>query len=238
MKKKIFIPLVTIAFLLIGIRVGTTSAYFISEDKVTNNFQNGDVDIEIEEPNFNPPNSGWSGWKVDKKVQVKNESTVPILVRVSIIPSWSNDEDGDSPFLGDVSDNVIKLNFKDEEGNSNLIQSITDEQGNLIKEKWIKGNDGYYYYTSALEIKDEKDEGKNKTSVLLQSVEATINASTVGQDFVSLYEDKYLQVDVKSEAIQISDKSYEKLWNINDETISGLLDKIINEYKANENGDV
>ena len=230
MKKKIFIPLVTIAFLLIGIRVGTTSAYFISEDKVTNNFQNGDVDIEIEEPNFNPPNSGWSGWKVDKKVQVKNESTVPVLVRVSITPSWSNDKEGNSPFLGNISENVVKLNFNKE----NL---ITDSN-KIVPKSWIQGNDGYYYYTSALEIEDETNEEKNKTSALLQSIEATINAETVGEDFVSLYEDKYLQVDVKSEAIQISDKSYEKLWNINDETISGLLDKIINEYKANENGGV
>lgn len=230
MKKKIFIPLVTIAFLLIGIRVGTTSAYFISEDRVTNNFQNGDVDIEIEEPNFNPPNSGWSGWKVDKEVQVKNESTVPILVRVSITPSWSNDKEGNSPFLGNISENVVKLNFNKE----NL---ITDSN-KIVPKSWIQGNDGYYYYTSALEIEDETNEEKNKTSALLQSIEATINAETVGEDFVSLYEDKYLQVDVKSEAIQISDKSYEKLWNINDETISGLLDKIINEYKANENGGV
>ena len=238
MKKKIFIPLAIIAFLLIGIRVGITSAYFISEDKVTNNFQNGDVDIEVEEPNFNPPNSGWAGWKVDKKVQVKNESTVPVLVRVSIIPGWSNDKEGDSPFLGNINENVVKLNFKDEKGNSNLIQSITDEQGNLIKEKWIKGNDGYYYYTSALEIKDETDKEKNKTSVLLQSVEATINAETVGEDFVSLYEDKYLQVDVKSEAIQISEESYANLWNVTDKTISSLLDKIISEHLNQGNGGV
>ena len=87
MKKRIFISLVAIAFLLVGIRVGTTSAYFISEDKVTNNFQNGDIDIEVEEPDFEPPSEGWSGQKINKKVQVKNESIIPVLVRVNITPS-------------------------------------------------------------------------------------------------------------------------------------------------------
>ena len=73
MKKRIFISLVAIAFLLVGIRVGTTSAYFISEDKVTNNFQNGDIDIEVEEPDFEPPSEGWSGQKINKKVRIISE---------------------------------------------------------------------------------------------------------------------------------------------------------------------
>lgn len=222
MKKKIFIPLAAIAFLLIGIRVGTTSAYFMSEDKVTNNFQNANVDIEVEESDFNPPKDGWDGvTTVNKSVEIKNQSTVPVLVRVSITPSWSNDEDSDYPFLGDISDNVIKLNFN----NSNLIESITDKEGNLIKEKWIKGTDEYYYYTSALDV-------NKTTSELLNSVEAIINTSTVGEEFVALYEDKYLQVDVKSEAIQISKKSYKNLWNITDNNIIALLDRIITESSA------
>lgn len=79
MKKRIFISLVAIAFLLVGIRVGTTSAYFISEDKVTNNFQNGDIDIEVEEPDFKPPSEGWSGQKINKKVQVKMNLSYPFL---------------------------------------------------------------------------------------------------------------------------------------------------------------
>ncbi len=219
MKKKILIPLATITFLLIGIRVGITSAYFISDDEVTNNFQNGDIDIEVEEANFDPPKDGWSGWKVNKEVQIKNESTVPVLVRVSITPSWSSDEAGNEPFLGNINDEVIKLNFKDDNGNSNLTQSIDTQNS------WIKGNDEYYYYTSALEA------GRT-TSKLLNSVQATINADTVGEEFISLYKDKYLQVDVKSEAIQISEKSYENLWNVNDKTIVSLLDKIINESKV------
>lgn len=204
MKKRIFISLVAIAFLLVGIRVGTTSAYFISEDKVTNNFQNGDIDIEVEEPDFEPPSEGWSGQKINKKVQVKNESIIPVLVRVNITPSWSIDKEG------------------------NLITSIN---GN-ISEKWIKGNDGYYYYTSILNAEETTNE-------LLESVQAVVDKNTVGENFVGLYKDKYLQVDVKSEAIQVSEEACKKLWNIDindkdtvaDKTICELLDKIIKGYK-------
>lgn len=230
MKKKIFIPLATIAFFLIGIRVGTTSAYFISEDKVTNNFENANVDIEVDEE-FEEPNN-WIGTKVDKVVRVENKSTVPVLVRVSITPSWSNDKDGNEPFLGNISESVIKLNFEDTNGNSNLTNSID------VAKKWIKGNDGYYYYTSALEIEDEMDSEKNKTSVLLESVQAIINESTVGEEFVNLYADKYLQVDVKSEAIQISEKSYVDIWNITDKNIISLLDKIVDDNISQKNGGV
>ncbi len=221
MKKRIFISLVAIAFLLVGIRVETTSAYFISEDKVTNNFQNGDIDIEVEEPDFNPPSEGWAGQKINKKVQVKNESIVPVLVRVNITPNWSIDKEGNSPFLlGNVSEYVVKLNLK----KGNLITSIN---GN-ISGKWIKGNDGYYYYTSILNAGETTNE-------LLESVQAAVDESTVGENFVGLYKDKYLQVDVKSEAIQVSEEACKKLWNIDindkdavaDETIRELLDKII-----------
>ncbi|QPJ84763.1 hypothetical protein HH195_02075 [Sarcina sp. JB2] len=221
MKKRIFISLVAIAFLLVGIRVGTTSAYFISEDKVTNNFQNGDIDIEVEEPDFKPPSEGWSGQKINKKVQVKNESIIPVLVRVNITPSWSIDKEGNSPFsMGNVSEDVVKLNLK----KGNLITSIN---GN-ISGKWIKGNDGYYYYTSILNAGETTNE-------LLESVQAAVDESTVGENFVGLYKDKYLQVDVKSEAIQVSEEACKKLWNIDindkdtvtDENIRQLLDKII-----------
>ena len=225
MKKRIFISLVAIAFLLVGIRVGTTSAYFISEDKVTNNFQNGDIDIEVEEPDFEPPSEGWSGQKINKKVQVKNESIIPVLVRVNITPRWSIDKEGNSPFsMGNASEDVVKLNLKE----GNLITSIN---GN-ISEKWIKGNDGYYYYTSILNAEETTNE-------LLESVQAVVDKNTVGENFVGLYKDKYLQVDVKSEAIQVSEEACKKLWNIDindkdtvaDKTICELLDKIIKGYK-------
>ena len=96
----------------------------------------------------------------------------------------------------------------------------------------MKGHDGYYYSTSILNAEETTNE-------LLESVQAVVDKNTVGENFVGLYKDKYLQVDVKSEAIQVSEEACKKLWNIDindkdtvaDKTICELLDKIIKGYK-------
>ena len=174
--------LIISALAIISLLSITTLAYFTSQDKVTNKIQTGDVDITVEEivgevdENLNWP----------KEVKIKNDSKSPVLIRVSIIPRW---QDGNKPYLGDST--LIKLNFT----------NIANEGDYRIgTEKWVKGNDGYYYYNTIV------DTGK-ATKEILRSVQLNLP-----DDKKNIYEGKDLKVDVKAEAIQATTDAYKAAW--------------------------
>ena len=96
----------------------STIAYFISQDKVTNIINTGDVDIEVSEETFTPP-TNWDGSEYSKEVAITNKSKSPALIRVNITPRWE-DKDGNQ-YLGDAS--IVNLKFM------NLAEPTTDKKG-------------------------------------------------------------------------------------------------------------
>lgn len=118
------------------------AGWFTSSDTVVNNFKAEDIKVNINE-NFITPNS-WSGDKVTKEVEVKNDNSNAELVRVSIIPRWTDDKG--NPWGGDV--NYANIEFA----------NLSD---------WIDGKDGYYYYNKLLDT-------NQTTSKIIRSVKADI----------------------------------------------------------------
>lgn len=192
MKKK-FIGISIVVTCTLLIAIGISFAYFTSKDSVVNVFNTGDINIEV--------NENIDDSKDIKQVWVENKGPSDCLVRVSITPRWV-DEEG-NPINGDV--NMIELGFAEQTDNA---------------PKWIKGSDGFYYYTSRLSSGEI-------TSNLLETVKLKDNIPEE-------YKDMTLKIDVKSEAvqankIQISDGEYEypfkSTWgNITDENITKMLE--------------
>lgn len=205
MKKKIIALVISIISIFVLI-IGVSLANFTSADSVTNVFNTGDIKAEPYEPDFNPPNN-WDGSKYPKKVQVKNTGNSACFVRVSVTPRWI-DENG-NVWAGDVSNSVVSLEF------SNL--TVAPDNSIWEEDKWVKGNDGFYYYTSILPIGE-------LTSQLLDKVGATINSTTV--DYPEDYSGKILKVDVKVEAVQTTANAYLTTWNNIPDNIKPLFIKL------------
>lgn len=153
--------------------------WFTDSDQVTNNFNLATIDIDTEE-DF-APSDNWNGSEHKKIVKVKNNSTADALIRISINPRWV--DENENPWAGDIS--FIQLNFS----NSN---------------KWVNGNDGYYYYNEIV------PKGKS-TADILNSVQLNIP-----QKLKERYKGKTVIIDVDSEAVQATEEGYKAVWkNLN-----------------------
>lgn len=196
MKKKV-IALSSIAIITLVIVIGVTLAHFTSKDSVVNVFNTGSIEAIPEE-------------KVEvgttmKEVLVRNTGDNECFVRVSITPRWV-DENG-NPWAGDVSSNVVQLGFN----NDNIVIGPESED-NWTADKWIKGKDEYYYYTSKLPV-------DAVTSDLLSKVEIDLNKVDYPED----YDGKTLKVDVKVEAVQTTQYAYRTVWSIEEGTVIDSL---------------
>ena len=208
--------LLMICVVIISLISLSTIAYFISQDKVTNIINTGDVDITVNE-DFNKPDD-WDGGLYPKVVSVTNNTDTPTLIRVSITPRWEN-EDG-KPYLGDTS--IVELGMKNTIDRTKPLEQLLEEPG------WVNGNDGYYYYYNTIvkrnpSITDiSKDEGAT-TKNLLELVKLNIS-----DDLKNVYKDKNLKIDVKAEAVQATEKAYVSSWISvkDDKVIKDMLDRL------------
>ncbi|MCU9807057.1 BsaA family SipW-dependent biofilm matrix protein [Paraclostridium sp. AKS46] len=187
-RKRIKVGAVSILLLICIVTVQKISyASLTSKDKVTNTLNLGDINIEVSE-NFTPPKD-WDGDEYSKEVKIKNNSTSPALIRVSIIPRWV-DEKGNA-WPGDT--NLVTLNYE----TNNIIANQNTTENN----KWIYGNDNYYYYNTIVANGEE-------TQQILKSVRANIP-----EELKERYKNKTLIVDVKAEAVQATKDAYKKTWS-------------------------
>lgn len=201
-RKRIKVGAVSILLLICIVTVQKISyASLTSKDKVTNTLNLGDINIEVSE-NFTPPKD-WDGDEYSKEVKIKNNSTSPALIRVCIIPRWV-DEKGNS-WPGDT--NLVTLNYE--------TKNIIANQNTIKNNKWIYGNDNYYYYSSIVA------KGKD-TKQILKSVSANIP-----EELQERYENKTLIVDVKAEAVQATKDAYKRTWNnIENQGIHKMLENL------------
>lgn len=188
-RKRIKVGVISILLLICIVTVQKISyASLTSKDKVTNTLNLGDINIEVSETFISPKN--WNGDEYSKAVKIKNNSTSPALIRVCIIPRWV-DEKGNA-WPGDT--NLVTLNYE--------TNNITANQNITKNDKWIYGNDNYYYYSSIV-AKDKQ------TTQILKSVSANIP-----EELQERYKNKTLRVDVKAEAVQATKDAYKKLGTI------------------------
>ncbi|MCE9675702.1 BsaA family SipW-dependent biofilm matrix protein [Paraclostridium bifermentans] len=201
-KKRIKVGIISILLLICIVTVQKVSyASLTSKDKLTNTLNLGDINIEVIEK-FTPPKN-WNGNEYTKEVKIKNDSKSPSLIRVSIIPRWVDDKGNAWP--GDT--NLVTLNYE----TNNIIANQNTTKNN----KWIYGNDNYYYYNTIVAKGEE-------TKQILKSV-----STNIPKELKERYEDKILIVDVKAEAVQATKDAYRKTWNnIENNEIHKMLDDL------------
>lgn len=201
-RKRIKVGAISILLLICIVTVQKISyASLTSKDKVTNTLNLGDINIEVCEK-FTPPED-WNGDEYSKAVKIKNNSTSPALIRVSIIPRWV-DEKGNA-WPGDT--NLVTLNYE--------TNNIIANQNTIKNNKWIYGNDNYYYYNTIVANDEE-------TEQILKSVSANIP-----EELQERYKNKTLIIDVKAEAVQATKDAYKKTWNnIENQEIHIMLESL------------
>lgn len=216
-KKKL--SLLVVSGVLVTTIVGGSLAWFTSKDTKLNYFSTGSIKHEIVEvfeedglaKNLLP------GDEVNKDVWINNTGKSDALLRVKVIPQWVNK-------LGEVDNlldtNLIELDFAD-----GVQKSLESGIGNDTN--WIRGNDGYFYYTSILPV--NKEEVEHQSAQLLSAVR--LSGEVSDQD---KYAEKEINVRIESETVQVNKDAYKESWegieNLDTEIVE-MLDNLIDEYK-------
>lgn len=122
------------------------------------------------------------GDKICDAVGFNIKSTAPSFLRVKVESSYSND------------------------GNSENTTSANIYEIKQVKDNWIKGNDGYYYYTKAV------DKNSQLSVPFVDSIYFTVEA---GEDVdANQYQNKYIHAKVTAEMIQAKYGVFEDAWGI------------------------
>lgn len=187
-KRKIRI-LFSCMLLCVCILVGGTIAFMsIVIGVKANEFHNGVVNIEVTEEFLQEDIR--TDLSVDKEVRILNSDAdgrlnniIPLYVRVRLAASW---KEGESILPVDV-DSFLQydLNLSDDSKKEDV---------------WVKGDDGYYYYTGIVNPKEA-------TKVLLNRIWVEDKNSS------QLPEEGYLEVQVLADAIQATTKAANEAWN-------------------------
>ena len=130
-KKAIIVVLVLI--LVIAASIGSTVAYFSDKTETKNNqFAVGNIKIELTEEK----------WDAAKEAK-ENEN---------MYPGQIIDKD---PVVTNIGDNTcyvrIKVSGLDTLGADKVIKYLTGGTVDALGTDWVKGTDGYFYYTKVLE---------------------------------------------------------------------------------------
>lgn len=195
MGKKKIIGLCLAVGLMVGV-VGGSLAWFTDTDTVTNSFatQGNGTDesngIKIEEIfDSELANKVLPGTEVNKDAKVVNTATYKQLIRVKFDKVWKN-ADGKKLNL-----DFIQLKYQN---------TTTSNEVN----KWIDGNDGYFYYNGVVEA-------DGSTEYLLDSVklsdEANNDYKNIGYDVI-----------VQAEGIQASNDAVSDQWRTAPQVIRDL----------------
>lgn len=120
--KRSLVLVVSVLVLLLAV-AGGTLAWLTAQDSVTNTFSPAYVTCDVAENFENGIKSG---------VKIKNTSNIPAYIRAYIVVTWK-----------DSTGNVYgQMPVKDKD----YTMEIPSDTG------WVKGSDGYYYYTSPVAV--------------------------------------------------------------------------------------
>lgn len=187
--------LITSVALLLLVAVGTTLAYvFTKTEPVENKFNPSKVSCAVVENGNLSENTANVVQTGNNKtnVQIKNTGDTDAYIRVAVVINWMS-EDGTKVWA-----------TKPVEGTD---YSITYATGT----GWVKGSDGYWYYTRSVPPTD----GSNLTGILISDAKVLKDAPQEGY---------YLSVEIVASALQAKPASVvTSQWGVtvaNDGTIS------------------
>lgn len=174
-KYKKLLWLIPIVILLIAVPfINRTQAYLTDNEKQTNQVEFSNVRVEIQEPNFKEDKIVLAqSMTFTKDISVKNTGTAPCFVRVYL----------------DFSDSAVRSYSTLSQDGENYY--AFDDYPSALSSDWVKGTDGYFYYTKKLEVGNGADA---QTSLLLESVKT---------EFPSGTEPYAYDIIVYSEAVQV-----------------------------------
>lgn len=166
--------------LLLCAAVGGTLAWLTTQtDPVVNTFTPAHVTCRVDEK----VNNG-----IKENVKIENTSDIDAYIRAAIVVCWA-----------DASGNVSATPVAE----SDYAMSL-----NLNGSGWVKGSDGYYYYTSPV----SPDAPNNFTDVLINSCAPVEGKAPDGYD---------LQVTILAEAIQSTPSdAVTEAWGVNPSELS------------------
>lgn len=184
------ILLVLAVVLVLAISVGGTMAYLATRTEDRGNpFAFPTAGVSIEE-NFD-------GWNI-KEVQVRNDSPVPGVVRVMLVPRVENAEGNyvsvNLGTMGEPQDNKI------------VMGDFTLELAANWADNWFY-QDGFFYYRRVLEQGGVSEK-------LLQKVSLTQDTPEIQEK----YKDLQVKIDVQADLLQAEGGAPEAEWGV---TISG-----------------
>lgn len=138
MKNKKITTLVASLALVAALGIGATLAYFSDSDEAVNTITMGKIDMDLEEPKFDPDGDGEGEIDdVDPGDSVYKDPTI-------IVKAGSEDA-------------YLRAKITYEGLTDEKIEQL--EAGITFSNGWVKSTDGYYYY----QFKVEKDSEKNQT---------------------------------------------------------------------------
>lgn len=185
LKGKSIILLISLILTLCG-AVGTTLAFVISRtNQVENTFNGSKVTVTVVEE--------FPDAKVKKNVQIENTGDVDVYIRVKLNFTWISETDSNTVYSTVPVENTdYTISYGDKvETTENTVDSDP---------KWIKGNDGFWYYTSPVAP-------SGKTEILIGECKLT--------DDANIPDGYTLSVNVISSAIQSTPvDAVESAWKV------------------------
>ncbi len=175
--------------------VGLTYAYFQTSDKFENIFNVAEYAPTIVE-HFESPSDWTPGTTTDKTVEVANNGSIPMAVRVKYTEKWIDSAGSDLPLVLESGDRVAIINFNDDN-------------------TWKKVGD-YYYYVGTLaptakttsfinSVTFNKDVALNnasKTTEIVDTNDNSINDKTTITYTISDFNNATYNLDIVVETMQ------------------------------------
>jgi len=123
--KKLLITALTLAMIL-GLAVGATVAFVLTNtEELENTFVPGKVQVTVQ---LTPSNSTGT---LSSAVVANDKSNIPVYIRVAVVTNWAHQNGGVCGAEHTQQLPTIPLN---------------------TAEGWVKGTDGYYYYTKPVPV--------------------------------------------------------------------------------------
>ena len=171
--KRSLVLVVSVLALVLAVAGGTLAWLSANTTPVTNTFTPAQVSCTVEETFKN---------NVKSDVKIKNTSNIDAYIRAYVVVTWKNAEGevyGKLPVAGEGKDYTINYD---------------------LDNGWVKGGDGYYYYTSPVAADD------GLTGVLITKCEPVANKAPADYD---------LSVEIIAEAIQSQPNSaVQEAWGV------------------------
>ncbi len=157
--------------------VGATTAYIHRSVRLTNVFELAAVNVDVSET--------FDGTTTKEDVAIENTADTPVYIRATLLIAWT---DGNERVLADIPQ-------------ANIDYTLT-----AARTGWVRGTDGYYYYTKPVSP-------HQKTSNLLDTLTKLYTGT-----------DKILSVTIAAQAVQATPREAVcQVWGATVDENTGVL---------------